>query len=233
MKNIVSANLFTKLILITFILSIIFTVVRMISAPAVASAADADVRVKSDYVLMLLQCIFGVFAILLPGILKRRVGLNIPSAMIVAYAVFLFAAIYLGEVRAFYYRFPNWDAVLHTFSGAALGALGFTLISLMNRSETVTFSLSPFFISLFAFCFAVALGVVWEFYEYAMDILIGTNMQKYALETGEALIGQEALANTMKDLIVDALGAFAISVIGYIYMKSDKKWIERMQLKKS
>jgi mannose/fructose/N-acetylgalactosamine-specific phosphotransferase system component IIC len=182
---------------------------------------------------MLLQCILGAAAMLLPGLLTRRVGLNIPSAMIIAYAVFLYCAIYLGEVRSFYYNIPHWDTILHTFSGAALGALGFSLISLLNKSESITFSLSPIFVAMFAFCFAVSLGVLWEIYEFSMDYVLGTNMQKYALESGENLIGQAALTDTMKDLIVDAIGAFAVSVTGYISLKYKKGWFEKFQLKYS
>jgi len=151
--------------------------------------------------------------------------------MIIAYAVFLYCAIYLGEVQKFYYNVPHWDTVLHAFSGAALGALGFSLVSLLTRSEAVAFSLSHIFVALFAFCFALSLGVLWEIYEFTMDALVHTNMQKYALENGAQLVGQAALADTMKDLIVDAAGAFAISVIGYISLKYEKGWLERFKVR--
>ena len=68
-------------------------------------------------------------------------------------------------------------------------------------------NLSPVFIAVFAFCFALALGAVWEIYEFTMDSVFGTNMQKYMLDNGTALIGQAALQDTMKDIIVDAIGA--------------------------
>ena len=61
--------------------------------------------------------------------------------------------------------------------------------------------LSPFFIAFFAFCFALAFGVVWEIYEYTVDSVAALNMQKYALEDGTLLVGREALADTMEDLI--------------------------------
>ena len=233
MKKILNANFLTKLMLMVFILSAIFTVIRIIMAPVDAAGLEPGTRVKTDYVLMLSQSLLGIFAMLMPVFLKRRVGMNLPSTMLVVYAIFLFCAIYLGEVRAFYYLFPQWDAVLHTFSGAALGALGLSLIGFLNRSEAVTFSLSPAFLAIFAFCFAVALGAVWEIFEFAADSILGTNMQKFMLEDGEMLVGQVALQNTMKDLIVDALGALCMSVAGYIFMKSDKNWIEKMQLKTS
>ena len=189
-------------------------------------------RVKGDYVLMLLQCIVGVFAIALLRFLKRKVRLDIPSVMLVMYAVFLFCAIFLGEVRSFYYHVPYWDTLLHTFSGAALGALGFSIISLLNDSRSSLVSLSPAFVALFAFCFAVTLGAIWEIYEFAADYLFGTNMQKYALETGEALVGQAALFDTMKDVIVDTIGAGTISLIGYLSLKYQKDWLDHFRIKR-
>lgn len=212
--------------------SIIYVSVRIILAPAVEPASDITVRVKSDYVLMLAQSIVGVFAMFLPGLLERRIHLHIPSAMLIAYAVFLFCAIYLGEVRRFYYLVPHWDTVLHTFSGAALGSLGFSIANLLNKSEVVDFSLSPVFVSLFAFCFALSLGAMWEIYEFSMDSLLHTNMQKYALESGEQLIGQAAVADTMKDLVVDAIGAFVMSLLGYISLKYKKGWLKRFEVTK-
>jgi uncharacterized membrane protein YjdF len=128
---------------------------------------------------------------------------------------------------------PHWDTILHTFRGAALGALGFSVISILNKSESIVFSLSPVFLSLFALCFAMSFSVIWEIYEFVMDIILGTNMQRYALDSGEMLIGQEALADTMKDMMVDAIGALVISGIGYISIKYEKGWLERVQLKKS
>ena len=155
----------------------------------------------------------------LPTIVERKLKLEIPDTMEIMFFVFLYGAIYLGEVRSFYYRFDNWDIILHTFSGGMLGALGFSVVDLLNRSEKVKINLSPLFVSLFAFCFAITMGVVWEIYEFSFDGLLGLNMQKFRLESGEALIGRAALADTMEDLIVDAAGALVMAIIGFFNLK--------------
>jgi len=232
MKKWFGVKYFMRFIMWTFVFSIIYITVRIVLAPSVAPASDITIRVKSDYVLMLLQSIFGVFAMLLPGFLTHKVKLSIPTGMLVAYAGFLYCAIYLGEVRNFYYNMPHWDTILHIFSGAAIGALGFSIVSLLNNSETTTVSLSPLFVAMFAFGFALALGVLWEVYEFAVDYIFRTNMQKYALENGQALMGQGALMDTMKDLIVDSAGAFVMSVVGYISLKYQKGWLEKFQVRR-
>ena len=83
-------------------------------------------------------------------------------------------------------------------------------------------SMSPAFVALFTLCFALALDVLWEIYEFTVDALFQTNMQKYALEGGEALTGQAALQDTMGDLIVDFIGALAIAIAGYLSRKRGK-----------
>ena len=45
------------------------------------------------------------------------------------------------------------------------------------------------------------------------------------------LIGRVALADTMMDLVVDAVGAFIMSVIGYISLKYNKDGLKDFKLK--
>ncbi len=205
---------------VTLILSMIYSVVKIITSPTGSSQEHQILR--SDYVLMLLQCCLGLVVMTLPMVLQRRFSLRIPGAMTILYFIFLYCAIYLGEVRSFYYRIPNWDIILHTFSGGMLGGFGFLLVSALNSSEKTQVELSPFFVSLFAFSFALCVGALWEIYEFAGDSLFGLNMQKFRLADGTPLVGQAALADTMEDMIVDAIGALVIVVIGYIDMKRRK-----------
>ncbi len=226
-----SGRYLVRFIFLTLVLSTIYVTVEIIIAPTIVPADNPFVRIKGDYVLMLLQCIFGVFAMLLPGIIKKRLRVDIPSNMLIIYAIFLYCAIYLGEVRSFYYNVWHWDTILHTFSGAMLGALGFSVINFLNKTDHIPLNLSPIFVAAFAFCFAVTLGVIWEVYEFSVDAIMHTNMQKYALENGTPLIGAAALSDTMKDLIVDTIGAFIMSAIGYVSLKYRKGWLEKLQLK--
>lgn len=217
-------------VMLSLIAAIIFLVIELVIAPS-KNSLEPYKRVKSDYVLMLVQCCLGVIAMLLPGILKKKLKIEVPSNMIILYTLFLYCAIYLGEVRSFYYEIREWDTILHAFSGAMLGALGFSFISFLNGVEKVPLNLSPLFVAIFSFCFAVTLGVFWEVYEFTFDGLLGLNMQKFALENGQPLIGHKALRDTMEDLMVDCVGAFIISVIGYISLKYKKGLIDKFLLK--
>ncbi len=210
------------ILFISLVLSVIYSFVRLLIAPATVPAGQEHIHIKSDYALMFLQCLLGLIVIALPSVVSRRWKLGIPNFIYVLYYIFLYCAIFLGEVLEFYYIVPHWDTILHFFSGAMLGALGFILVELLNHIDGIQYSLSPIFVALFAFCFALSCGAVWEIYEFTFDDLLGLNMQKYALESGEALVGHLALMDTMKDIIVDALAALLISVLGYMQLKAGK-----------
>lgn len=215
-------------VLISLLASTIFVLFMMFTTDEVVSTGH---RNKSDYTLMLIQCLLGIVAMFLPGIIEKKFKFDIPNTMQIFYVIFLYCAIFLGEVRNYYYSFPHWDTLLHTFSGAMLGALGFSVVSLMNDSEKWHLNLSPSFVAFFAFCFAVTLGVAWEIYEFSFDGLLGLNMQKFALEDGTELLGRIALQDTMKDLIVDSVGALFMSLVGFVSLKYKKGWVEKLEIR--
>lgn len=164
--------------------------------------------------------------IALPVIERRGVIAMVPAEIQVCTVIFIFATLFLGEFRDFYIRFWWWDLVLHTCSGVLLGLLGFILLYLLNETEAVGMALRPAFLALFAFCFAVALGALWEIFEFAMDQIFGMNMQKPMLDD------PSGLTDTIWDLIVDTIGALIASVGGLIYLlrarkEGRKDWMQR------
>lgn len=228
MKKINWKKVIGVFVLITLFISIIYSVYQVIVTPGIVVEGEHN---RSDYVLMLIQCILGMIVFWLPSVLEKRLSFDIPNYMEIAYFIFLYCAIYLGEVHNFYYVIPNWDNILHCFSGAMLGAFGFTLVRILNDSEKVSVVLSPVFICLFAFCFAVTVGAMWEIYEFTGDSLFGLNMQKFRLADGTELVGSAALKDTMDDIIIDSLGALIVSVSGYISMILNGKYREYKERK--
>ncbi len=210
--------------LLSFILPIGVIIFLIIQAPEVAPEGSATVRVKTDYILMLVECLLGIVVIHLPSILEKQFHFELPTALYLMYILFLYCAIFLGEVRDFYYRVPHWDTILHAMSSVMAGVFGFTVVAMLNRNERIAINMSPFFVALFAFCFAVTLGSLWEIYEYTFDGLLGMNMQKFRTAQGVVLAGHEALGDTMKDIIVDTLGALFASIAGYVSLKAKHGW---------
>lgn len=210
-------------VLVSLIASTIYAVIAIIRAPSALPEGAPFQKVKWDYVVLLLLCAIGVLCTFLPSMLERKLKLELPNYMHIAYVIFLYAAIYLGEVRNFYYDVPHWDTLLHITSGVMLGALGFFVVDLLNRDEKVRMQLSPVFVAIFAFGFAVMLGTMWEICEFSFDSVFNGNMQKYMMQDGTPLIGRAALSDTMKDLIVDVLGALITCIAGGTAQNRQKK----------
>lgn len=172
---------------------------------------------------------FLIFAIMLvilaPTLFRNRIAVNIPPEFQVLALLFSFAALFLGEIRSYYERIWWWDIGLHISSGLLLGILGFLLIFILNESRHIALHMQPRFVAFFAFLFAVAVGALWEIFEFTTDQLLGTNMQK-------PMFGDPSgLTDTMWDLIVDTIGALAISLYGLYYLQRSKqsfidRWIQ-------
>ena len=220
-----ATRFFSLFLFLSLFFSVVYCIVRLVDAPAEAEATAADVKVKSDYLLMLIQCVLGLVVWSLPSLLKRRFSVRLPNLFLILYFIFLYCAIYLGEVRNYYYTVPHWDTILHGFSGVMLGTLGFSVVLLFNDYRAKSFHLSPAFIALFSFCFAVTLGVLWEVYEFTFDGVLGLNMQKFMLADKTQLVGRAALTDTMKDLIVDMIGAGVMSLVGLVIMNKKPEWL--------
>lgn len=196
------------------------------------------IRVTHQRITFVLQCVLfvevlvalwtqrwftGFFTVLivlvtfLPVLLERRFRIHIPPEMQLLAITFVFASLFLGEVRDYYNRFWWWDIALHTSSGFLLGILGFLLVHVLNEAERVQVHMKAGFVAFFAFLFALGVGALWEIFEFTMDQLFGTTMQK-------PMLGDPSgLTDTMWDLIVDALGALVISVLGWRYLKNPQK----------
>ena len=58
---------------------------------------------------------------MLPTILARRFKLTIPPILQIILLLFLFASMYLGEIRSFFYKYSWWDHMLHFWYAMMLG----------------------------------------------------------------------------------------------------------------
>lgn len=192
-----------------------------------------------------------LFAI--PKIIDKKLDVSIPAGLECVILIFIFSAQILGEINAFYVKIPIWDSILHTTNGFLMAAIGFALIDMFNRSEKFSIKMSPYFVAFFAFCFSMTVGVIWEFFEFSMDWFFDKDMQKdwilssinsvklnpdganipIHVDVSSVVINGEewnlggyldiGLVDTMKDLIVNFIGAVVFSIIGIVYLKNRGK----------
>ena len=123
-------------------------------------------------------CILTLILLVMPSFIQLNLRIELPTALEIIILLFIFAAEILGEIQAYYIKFPFWDTVLHTLNGFLMAAIGFALVDILNRSKKISFQLSPAFLAIVAFCFSMTIGVIWEFFECSMDMFFGLDMQK-------------------------------------------------------
>ncbi|MGN1096026.1 MAG: hypothetical protein ACI4QR_06525 [Eubacteriales bacterium] len=151
---------------------VIYIFVRLIFIVAAVIAAT-----NADY-LTAFQCVLAFVVFLLPSMMDKKFNIELPNALELAIIIFTFMAVLGGELGNFYAQYPLWDKILHTSSGFMIAAIGLALINFMNKRKSAIGNLSPFFICAFAFCFALSIEVIWEFFEFAVDkFSMTTDMQ--------------------------------------------------------
>lgn len=213
---------------------------------------------RREYQSMFL-CALSLVLMVLPSIISKKLKIVLPSTLEIIILLFIFAAEILGEIHSFYVRIPNWDTMLHTINGFLCAAIGFCLVDMLNRNDQFSFKLSPLYLAIVSFCFSMTVGVLWEFYEFGVDQLLGMDMQKdtvvhvinsvnldptrsntviHIQDIVDTIVvhsdgTQESLGlggyldlgiiDTMKDLLVNFIGAVVFSTIGYFYVKQEGK----------
>ena len=211
--------------------------------------------VKGDYYNVFL-CVLTLVLFMIPTFVEHRLHIDVPNTLEIIILLFIFSAEILGEIQEYYLLFPFWDTMLHTINGFLMAAIGIAMVDILNRSRKFKVRLSPAFVALVAFCFSMTVGVVWEFFEYGMDVFFHTDMQKdtwintiYSVSlnpegrnvaqhvavdsvvvNGETWPGylDIGLHDTMKDLFVNFVGAVIFSVIGALYiMGRGKGWFAK------
>lgn len=123
-------------------------------------------------------CLLTLILFTVPALLERKLSIQLPDTLEIIILLFIYAAEILGEIQAYYTTFPYWDTMLHTLNGFLCAAIGFSMIDILNRNERFSLSLSPLYLAIFAFCFSMTVGVVWEFFECTMDQFFLLDMQK-------------------------------------------------------
>ncbi len=140
-----------------------------------------------------------------PRVLASAIHVRLPLQFEAIITLFIYASIFLGEVGDYYDRFWWWDTLLHAGAAFSFGFIGFLVLFLLQSRQKL--QASPLLISMFAFSFGLAIGALWEIFEFAVDSLFGLNMQK------------SGLPDTMGDLIIDTVGAGIASFIGYLNLR--------------
>lgn len=153
--------------------------------------------------ILVLTMILTFYDVFVEKLLKIKLEDNLKISII----LFIFAAQCLGTALGFYGKFLWWDTMLHTLSGVIFFFVGETFIKQLNNSPEDK-NISRKTIIAFGICFSLATGVIWELFEFFVDSFLGQNMQ-----ITKGLVGQDAIKDTMVDLISVTVGTTCIAII--------------------
>lgn len=186
---------------------------------------------KGRIIFTMVQLIGMLLVLHLPRFIQERYHFQIPYLLDFILVTFAFGGFILGDVFDFYGKIPFWDSILHTLSGVLIAYVGFIVIRYLDKEYTIPLSVSPMFMSVLVVCVALSIGAVWEIGEYLVDDIFYTNNQQYMASTrgtlygkeDVALVGHEALKDTMKDLMLDLAGALVVASFGYKKLENKQR----------
>lgn len=123
---------------------------------------------------------------------------NLSDGFQIGFAIFITASSLIGSSLGGYASIPNWDTIVHVYSGTLLAWFGFIIAGMAQNSVSKPIPL--WFKNVVAFMTPLAFAAVWEIYEYMSDQFWGTTMQAGGLE----------------DTIIDMLAAFIGAAVALV-----------------
>ena len=178
-------------------------------------------------------CLLTLVLFNIPRFVDLKLNIKLPTMLEVVILLFIFAAEILGEIQSFYTIFPYWDTVLHTINGFIMAAIGFAAFVAFCFSMTVgvvweffEFGMDQIF----------GMDMQKDFIVSAIhsatlnpnglngtvslngitSTIVNYNGGQYVIEGGYLDVG---IIDTMKDLMVNCIGAVVFSIIGILYIK--------------
>lgn len=145
--------------------------------------------------------------------------------------IIIFIGIVFGSYLGLFDQYKWFDEFMHIMSGMVCAVFGYDFAVIIQRKKG---ECAATLAAIFSLMFALSIAVGWEFYEFLMDTLHGTNLQlakageetaAYDITRFRGEYGYLGLFDTVTDMMMNTIGG----VIGMIFMivvrnqKKDKK----------
>ena len=132
----------------------------------------------------------------------------------------IFIGIVIGSYLGVFDRYKWFDEFMHIMSGMVCAVFGYDFACIIQRKKG---ECAATLAAMFSLMFALSIAVGWEFYEFLMDTLHGTNLQ--LAKAGEETVifdiskfrgeyGYLGLFDTVTDMMMNTIGG----IIGMIFM---------------
>lgn len=134
--------------------------------------------------------------------------------------IIIFIGIVIGSYMGMFDKLWWFDIFMHVLSGFVCASFGYDFACIIQRKKG---QCAATLAAIFGLMFALSIAVGWEFYEFLMDTLHGTNLQlakpgeetaMFDLSKYHGEYGYLGLVDTMTDMMMNAVGG----VVGMIFM---------------
>lgn len=187
-----------KISKLSSIVALLIEIILLISAIFIIKSKQWQ-----DLTFLLLAIVLIIVPFTITHIANKK-NIVLPSNFQLVCIVFILLTIYFGELKKFYIRFWWWDLFIHTIFGTYGVVIALSVAKgIFKKDETITKKKFVIFILIYAFSFSIALGTLWEVFEFLGDYFLKTHMIKGGLE------------DTLSDIIVKVISAYITCVIYY------------------
>lgn len=144
----------------------------------------------------------------LPAFLERNYRLPIEPELV----VWLTAAAFLHALGSagLYGLLDQWDSLTHALSASLVAATGYTIVRAIDLHTDEVYLPSRMMFA-FILLFVLAVGVVWELAEFALDLAA----QRFGFD---AVLAQHGVNDTVGDLLFNLAGAVVAATLGATYL---------------
>ncbi|WP_394345369.1 hypothetical protein [Halorubrum amylolyticum] len=150
----------------------------------------------------------GLFVTFVPALVDRNYDIPLDPWL----GVWITSAVFFHTLGSawFYVQIGWWDHLTHALSASLVAGAGYTTLRAVDlHSDEIR--IPPRFAFVFIFVVVLAFGVVWELFEFALDIA--------ADATGVSMpLAQHGLDDTVLDLLYNSIGALLVATFGQAHL---------------
>jgi hypothetical protein len=144
----------------------------------------------------------------LPAVLERNYDLPLDPwlGLWITITVFLHT---LGST-GLYLQIGWWDHLTHAMSASLVAGVGYTAARAVDLHDD-HIAIPARFAFVYIVIFVLAFGVIWELFEYGLDVI--------ADATGATMpLAQHGLGDTVRDLMFNSVGALVVAAFGQAHL---------------
>jgi uncharacterized membrane protein YjdF len=117
-----------------------------------------------------------ILYVMIPNIVQKLFKFRVDTTLYIFILIYAICPL-LGYSYKLYYKLAWWDDLLHAFAGVIFAMFGAYLPKILNKEGDNSIALC----AVVGLAVSIAIAALWEFAEFGMDNLYGTDMQKDTL----------------------------------------------------